>query len=106
ANMCSAEARIVAIDSFDGVVGARDRGLIRGSPTLQKFTRMLEETALSQWVEPRVGRAPALAWDTNVSLLLIDGLHDYVSVAADFCTFEAWLPPGALVAFHDYADYF
>jgi predicted O-methyltransferase YrrM len=104
--MCSVEARVVAVDAFDGVVGALDSGLRQHSPTLQKFTRMLEETALAPWVEPRIGRATALAWDRTVDLLLIDGLHDYASVAHDFYAFEAWLEPGALVAFHDYADYF
>lgn len=104
--MCAVEARVVAIDTFDGVVGARDRSLVRRGPTLQKFTRMIEETALAAWVKPVVGQAPALSWDRSVDLLLVDGLHDYASVVQDFYTFEAWLAPGALVAFHDYADYF
>jgi hypothetical protein len=38
--------------------------------------------------------------------LLIDGLHDYASVAADFRHFESALTPSSYVAFHDYADYF
>ncbi|MGC2781673.1 MAG: class I SAM-dependent methyltransferase [Bradyrhizobium sp.] len=104
--MCSVEARVVAIDAFDGVVGALDRGLVRRGPTLKKFTRMLEQTALTHWVEPHVGRAPSLAWNQTVDLLLVDGLHDYANVAQDFSAFEAWLPAGALAAFHDYADYF
>jgi predicted O-methyltransferase YrrM len=104
--MFASEARVVAVDTFDGMVGALDRGLIQRGPTLQKFTRMLEETELAAWVETRVGRAHGLSWDKPVDLLLVDGLHDYASVAQDFYTFEAWLKPGALAAFHDYADYF
>jgi len=38
--------------------------------------------------------------------LVIDGLHDYGSVSADFLHFESFLADSALVAFHDYADYF
>lgn len=106
ARACSAEACVVAIDTFDGVVGSLDHGLLQRGPTLQKFTCMLAETALEPWVKPLVGRAPALAWDKPVDLLLVDGLHDYASVVQDFYAFEAWLTPGALVAFHDYADYF
>lgn len=103
---CRAEARVVAVDTFDGVVGALDRGLIQRGPTLQKFTRMLEENELAAWVDTHVGRVPGLSWDKPVNLLLVDGLHDYASVAQDFYAFEAWLKPGALAAFHDYADYY
>jgi hypothetical protein len=99
-------ARIVAIDTFDGVVGAVDRSLLRTGPTLAKFNRMLAETGLASSVETCVGRAPDLCWDRPVDLLLVDGLHDYASVACDFYSFEASLSPGALVAFHDYAEYF
>jgi Methyltransferase domain len=42
----------------------------------------------------------------RVDFLVVDGLHDYASVARDFHAFEALLPAGALVGFHDYADYF
>jgi hypothetical protein len=37
---------------------------------------------------------------------LIDGLHDYISVARDFYHFEPWLAAGGYIAFHDYAGYF
>ena len=47
-----------------------------------------------------------LAWDRTVSFLLVDGLHDYASVARDFDHFEPWLATGSYVAFHDFADYF
>jgi hypothetical protein len=45
-------------------------------------------------------------WDKPISLLLIDGLHDYPSVSGDFFKFSDWIKPGGFVAFHDYADYF
>jgi predicted O-methyltransferase YrrM len=106
ASMHASGARVVAIDTYDGVVGSLDRGLCRHAPTLPKLTRMLNDTDLAGWVEPRVGRAQSLRWDGPVDLLLIDGLHDYANVAQDFYAFEASLGPGALVAFHDYADYF
>ena len=44
--------------------------------------------------------------DRPIDLLVIDGLHDFASVAGDMAAFEAWLTPDARVAFHDYADYF
>jgi hypothetical protein len=47
-----------------------------------------------------------LIWERPIDLLVVDGLHDYASVAQDFYAFEGMLAPGALAAFHDYADYF
>ena len=54
----------------------------------------------------RTGEAAEVATDAPVDLLLIDGLHDYPAVAADFTALERVLTPAARVAFHDYADYF
>jgi len=45
-------------------------------------------------------------WQSPISILFIDGLHDYPSVARDFWHFEKWISIGGYVAFHDYADYF
>ncbi|GGA88581.1 glycosyltransferase [Puia dinghuensis] len=51
----------------------------------------------------RVGLA--VDWQQPISLLFIDGLHDYVSLLRDFPLFSPWMRPGAYAAFHDYADY-
>lgn len=106
AKSCNPQARIIAVDTFDGVVGALDRGLTQRGPTLEKFKRMLEETGLASLVDIHVGRAPTLILDRSIDLLVVDGLHDYASVAQDFYSFEGMLARGALAAFHDYADYF
>jgi hypothetical protein len=45
-------------------------------------------------------------WDRPVSILFVDGCHDYMNVSRDFMHFDKWLVPGAYIAFHDYADYF
>ena len=60
-------------------------------------------TAAVEIIQQRAGEVDR---ERPVSLLLIDGLHDYASVAQDFYPFERWLVPGGLVAFHDYAPYF
>ena len=41
-----------------------------------------------------------------IDLLVIDHLHDYASVAADFSEFQGQLVEGGLIAFHDYRDSF
>jgi hypothetical protein len=99
-------ARVWAVDPHDGVVGARDRGVTHEGPTLESFRANIARAGLEGYVEAVQAAGPAVAWSQPICLLLIDGLHDYGSVAADFNHFAPFLVPSALVAFHDYADYF
>ena len=103
---CDPRTRILAVDSFDGVVGALDAGLQQRGPTLEKFKRMLTETRLAQTIDIFVGCASTAVCERPVDLILVDGLHDYASVAQDFHAFSDKLAPDATAAFHDYADYF
>lgn len=105
AEMLDAPSRIVAIDTFDGVVGAADR-LERRRPTLDRFERNLDSTGLRRRVEIVVDRSFNVDWEDPIGLLLIDGLHDYANVARDFRHFESHLAGGAFILFHDYARYF
>ena len=61
---------------------------------------------LSEVVVTVLQRSYEVRWERPVTLLLIDGLHDYASVSRDFRHFEPWLADGAHVVFHDYADYY
>jgi hypothetical protein len=101
-----AGARVYALDPHDGVLGARDVGLHQYPPSLPKLRRNLAAARLTERVEVMVGRAPELAWDRPVHFLLVDGLHDAAAVTADFARFEPHLAEGAVIAFHDYAEYF
>ncbi len=100
------EAIVVAVDTFDGVVGGRDGRLAREASSRIRLDSMLAGHGLSPWVEVRTGAAPELGWSEPIDLLLVDGLHDYAAVAADFHALAGCLAPGARVAFHDYADYY
>ena len=51
-------------------------------------------------------RSYEVQWDRLITLLLVDGLHDYASVSRDFWHFAPWLADGAHVVFHDYAHYY
>jgi hypothetical protein len=99
-------AQIYSIDSHDGKVGALDQGLVFGAPTREKFERTIQRAGLNGMVEIIQKRAVDVRWERPVSLLLIDGLHDYASVAQDFYHFERWVVPEGIIAFHDYAPYF
>lgn len=101
-----ATARVWAIDPHDGFVGAHDQGLERVGPTLETLRANIERAQLSPFVEIVAAKARDVPWTEPLCLLLIDGLHDYPNVLRDFSHFEPHLCDGALVAFHDYAEYF
>ena len=103
--ICS-EAKVYAVDPHDGRVGALDQGITKGPPTLKKFERTIAEAQLTEVVQTIKKRASDVHWERPVTLLLIDGLHDYANVAQDFFHFEEWVVAGGYIAFHDYADYF
>jgi hypothetical protein len=100
-----AHARVHSIDPRDGVVGARG-ALMQCGPTLERFRKAIESAAVADVIATVRASAPETPWETPVAFLLVDGLHDYDSVNADFRHFEPWLADGAYVAFHDVADYF
>jgi hypothetical protein len=89
-------------------VGSREGRLDRLGATRARFEDMVKRHDLGGWIEVHEGEAAdaAAAVQGPVDLLLVDGLHDYAAVAADFHAFSDRLGPGARVAFHDYADYF
>lgn len=100
------EAKVYAVDLYDGRVGALDQGIIEKPPTLEKFKRSMEGASLMNIVEIIQRPAVEVHWERPISLLLIDGLHDYASVAQDFFHFAKWVVAGGYIAFHDYAAYF
>jgi predicted O-methyltransferase YrrM len=102
----SPETRISTVDLHDGLVGSRDGKLSQLAPTRDTFQRNIDRAGLTDRVEVYQKRASEVPWDGPIRLLLIDGLHDYASVAADFGHFERWVPEDGFVVFHDYADYF
>jgi predicted O-methyltransferase YrrM len=98
-------AKVHAVDLHDGRVGTADK-IVQVAPSLAKLQRNLDVAGLSPYVEIVRSRPQDVPWSGPIALLLIDGLHDYSSVSADFRHFERWVEEGAFVAFHDYADYF
>ena len=100
------EARLLhAIDPHEGEVSIDDGRIQRNEPTLLRLKANLAAAGLTTHVNLRVARSTALAWHDPLAFLFVDGLHDEASVAADVAHFAPHLLPGALVAFHDYADY-
>ena len=100
------EARVYAIDPHDGQVGAVGRRLNATPPTLARFEANVAAAGVRDVVVTVQRRSYETEWAKPISLLFIDGLHDYSNVSRDFRHFESWLVPGGYVAFHDYAPYY
>jgi hypothetical protein len=65
----SPRSRIVAVDTFDGVVGAPDRELLQRGPTLEKFKRMLRETELAPFVDIHMARARSISLNRPIDFV-------------------------------------
>ena len=103
---CSSNTKVYAIDRHDGKLGAADQGLKTYPPSFEKFRKNIVDAEITDIVEVIKESAVNVIWQRPISLLFIDGLHDYDNVAADFHHFSIWISPGGFVAFHDYANYF
>lgn len=100
------QATVYAIDAHDGKQGAADQGLQSYPPSFEIFKRNIRDADAADVVEVIRDKSYNVRWDAPVSLLFIDGLHDYANVKRDFEHFSNWIRPGGYVAFHDYAHYF
>lgn len=98
-------AKVWSIDPHDGRIGTAER-IITVAPSLEKLKRNLATAGVTDAVKVIQAHTTDVRWEQQIALLLIDGLHDYLSVARDFYHFEPWLAAGGYVAFHDYAGYF
>ena len=94
-----------AVDPHEGEVGAER--VVQTAPTLERFRRTIADAELEDVVRLVRLRSYEVVWEEPpIAFLLVDGLHDYANVSRDYQHFEPHLAPGALVAFHDYADYY
>ncbi|MGY3051901.1 glycosyltransferase involved in cell wall biosynthesis [Pedobacter sp. UYEF25] len=102
----STKIKVYSIDPHDGILGSADQGLHLFEPTLNQFEANIEKAKLTGVVISLVNNAKNVSWSTPISLLLIDGLHDYLNICDDFTPFSAHIEIGGFLAFHDYADFF
>jgi hypothetical protein len=102
----SPNSKVIAIDAHDGKVGDIENGLHHFPPSYNSFKKNIEEEGLNNMVESIKGYAYNVQLTRPVSLLFIDGLHDYISVSKDFWHFADRMVKNGYIAFHDYADYF
>ncbi|MFT4156069.1 glycosyltransferase [Parafilimonas sp.] len=99
-------SRIFSIDPHDGKQGAEGHAVFTYPPSYNSFKKNMEDAAITEIVEAIQDRACNIKWVKPVSILFIDGLHDYKNVSNDFNQFTSYLIKDAYIMFHDYADYF
>ena len=96
--------KVFAIDPHEGELTAPDQGLREEPPSLEVFRKNIETAGLTNVVKPILKHSSEVLWDEPISLLFIDGLHDYENVSRDFHHFGPWVVSGGYVAFHDYGE--
>lgn len=91
-------AHVVSVDPHTGTHLRAE-----GETTAPALRRNLERAGVSDQVEMIVATSEeaATGWDRPVSLLWIDGDHEYESARQDFALWEPHLLPDATVALHD-----
>ena len=95
-----------AVDPHDrrlGVWGTAPGGITDAAARLRSH---LDAAGLTGAVQHHRCYAGEVAVPGPIDLLVVDHLHDYASVAADFSQFQGLLVEGGLVAFHDYGESF
>jgi hypothetical protein len=98
------ETKVHSIDPHEGRLTVPGDSLETEEPTYRRFLENIRRAGLECVVEPIRQRSLDVKWDQPVNLLLVDALHDYENVSADFHHFDRWVAPGSYVAFHDYGD--
>jgi hypothetical protein len=98
--------KVYAIDPHEGEITGDAEVVLRLAPSFGKFQETIRDAGLCEVVQPVQRRSYEVGWERPISLLMIDGLHDYDNVSRDFKHFGPWVLPGAYVAFHDYSHYF
>lgn len=100
---------VYSIDPHDGFVTKDGH---KEPPSWSSFLKNLRDGNLyfpedndgEGYVSPIRKKSTEVQWHLPLSLLFIDGAHDYASVRADYEKFAPWVKVGGYIAFHDYAN--
>jgi len=94
--------RVYAVDPHKGIRTNCD-GLYKGCNTEYEFRDNLKRFNVDDMVVPLImeSKEAARGWDKLLSLLFIDGAHDYQNVKQDFDLWFPHLSSGGFICFHD-----
>lgn len=94
--------KITAVDPHKGEY-TRNNKVGKKSPTFKEFQENLSAVGLKSWVHPVVATSKnaAKSWKKPISLLFIDGLHDYKNTHLDYSLWSPFVMSSGIIAFHD-----
>lgn len=94
------KAKVYAIDPHKGT---SMHSFVGEPKTMTIFKKNIQQAGVEHIVNPIVMKsAKAIkGWKQPISLLWIDGSHDYEDVLRDFLLYEPYLESGGVIAFHD-----
>lgn len=102
----NSKTKIIAIDDFSGKLGAEDIQIEYYPSSLQKFNKTIESLSITNNVTIIKETPHKLDFNQVIDILLIDGLHDYASIARDFYAYEKNVASDGYLLFHDYCSHF
>lgn len=93
-------AKVYAIDPHKGTAESSPHG---ETNTEIIFRQNIKRAGVDHIVNPLIMKSEEAitVWTQAISLLWIDGSHEYEDVLKDFTLYEPYLQPGGIVAFHD-----
>jgi predicted O-methyltransferase YrrM len=99
------DSKVFAIDPHKGDVSNPDDSIVTVTSSLDQFNTNISDAGLSDIVILINDYSYNVQWSEPISLLFIDGIHDYENVSRDFYHFESWVRSGGYVVFHDYSSF-
>jgi len=94
--------KVFAIDPHQGTYDDFT-GIYTPENTEPIFRKNIKRAGVDDIIIPLVMKSEEAArgWTVPISLLFIDGAHDYENVKLDFTLWEPHLIPGGIICFHD-----
>ncbi len=95
--------KIICVDTFEGSLEHQEA--LKGRSTYDTFETNLRKAGVFDWVMPvrKSSEDAFTSFRDRISLLFIDGSHEYLDVKADLLSWEQFLIDGGIVVLHDSA---
>lgn len=96
---------VFAVDPFTAWIAEQPHDKSIGGPnwTYPDFIENMKRARIMDVIRPMINTSlqAVINWDSKISLLFIDGNHDYEFVSKDFVMWSPYVIPGGIIALHD-----
>ncbi len=95
--------KVICVDTFKGSIEHQET--LKGQSTYAVFEQNLRKAGVFDWVVPikKSSEEAFASFRQRISLLFIDGSHEYEDVKADLLNWEQYLVKEGIVILHDSA---